>query len=182
MKRRARKLGTVRLGFFHRLYMGFDAINLLPSPSLSPSPSHHLRASGHEKLESTRAFDKTSERRRESRAELPTCRDPYTSFRDSDRRRDHEQTAPSRPDVIHLPRAGWPVGRSAKRAGRRIQTAFLRRYKRGASSSYRRRRHYCRDATSSFPASSPVQAVSRRELSPPGAGKRKARLPETLGE
>lgn len=108
-----RENSALSVDFFRRLYAGFDAINLLPSPFPGPHPRALFApasASGHEKLESTRAFDKTNERGRESRAELLTCRDPYTSFRDSDRRHDHEQTAPSRPDVIHLPRAGWLAG------------------------------------------------------------------------
>lgn len=171
------------IGFFRRLYAGFDAINLLPSPSLPVPLALSSSQLQHRDTKSSRAREPSIRRTKggESLAELLTCRDPYTSFRDSDQRRDH-QTAPSRPDVIHLPRAGWlagwPVGRPAKRVGQRIQTAFLHWYKRGASSSCRRRRRrrYCRNATSSYPASSPVQAVSRRELSPPGAGKRKARL------
>lgn len=78
-------LGNPATGFFRRLYVGFDAINLLPSPlsvplplSLSPPPVLHSRSRRppprHEKLESTQALDKTSEREKGERpAKLPTC-------------------------------------------------------------------------------------------------------------
>lgn len=66
-----RENSALSVGFFRRLYAGFDAINLLPSPSPGPHPRAPFApasASGHEKLESTRAFDKTNEKGRESRA------------------------------------------------------------------------------------------------------------------
>lgn len=85
--------------------------------AISPPPPRILFAPSlqHWDTKSSRARESSIRRTKgeENRAELPTCRDPYTSFRDSDRRRDREQTAPSRPDVIHLPMAGWLVGWSA---------------------------------------------------------------------